>query len=784
MINLGSSDLAIGISLVMDNQFSSGVPGALSSYEQLSAGANAAIAAHERAQRSYNAAGAAMGGAAVGMMANMVKLGAEFDATIKYISLIADEKNGIGFDKLSKRALQLGQDSMYSAGQVSDAMKYLAMSGMDTEDIYNNVAGAVALASATMSQLEGKLGTADIMTNVMKAFDIRGTEENALYVADVLAKAVTSSNTNLTDFAEAMKYAQATAKGLNLSLEETSALIMLAGDAGIQGSMAGTATENMLRYLSRVTDESRKDSRQGKGLAVFGLTARDLKDARGELLPLSEIFAKLTKHAQGMSNPALINAMQDIFGVRGAREALLVFKHLESYDKHLNTLNNNAQGTALINQQTMMKTLKGLLDEAWGTLETFAVVWTDQLQPVLNPLVKAFSTTVEFINKMISTPVGKWFVTLASGWIVAKTAIMGYRTIVLSLRGLQGNLLQSTIQTTAATTRGNLTATTATSTYHGALSKVVGKLTQQKLTQEQVNIAQVKYANELQRTIAAENSLTAAQRRRVSTVAATVAASGSKNVTGMGPLGIMGAGATAGLGLWLARAGIGNYSYVDSRGRQRAISGRGFGSDKYIKTGSRPLGYNIPGGMAVSNIAKYVNKGSGVAMLGGMALEGIGSSVGGETGKYMSVAGSTLGMAGTGAMLGSMIGPWGTVIGGVVGGAIGLITSLQSSMEDAENAVNKANQDAENAKANQFWREDAWRAKARKILSVKPGDQFHLQSQDMMIQDDAGRVRNAVRNSQFLPKGDTTLIINIDGKKEIDKLINQATFDEIINLDL
>src|SRR5690606_33256821 len=124
-----------------------------------------------------------------------------------------------------------GMDTMFMATQVADGMKYMAMAGMDTESIYNNISAAVALAGATMERLEGKGGTADIMTNVMRGFDIQGTEKNAMRVADVLTKAVIGANTNLWDLHEAMKYTVSTAKDLNVTLEETAAMIMMAGDA-------------------------------------------------------------------------------------------------------------------------------------------------------------------------------------------------------------------------------------------------------------------------------------------------------------------------------------------------------------------------------------------------------------------------------------------------------------------------------------------------------------------------------------------------------------------------
>lgn len=786
MIGSGSSDLAIGISLILRDQFSGTAAAANRELASLSEGAQSAVSSFQSAQRDFSAGATAIGAGAIAVMANMTKVGADFDATLTYISKIASEKGGVGFDKLSQRALQLGQDSMYSAGQVADAMKYLAMSGMDTEAIYNNVAGAVALASATMSQLEGKLGTADIMTNIMHAFKIEGTEANAMHVADVLSKAVTSSNTNLLDFAEGMKYAQGTAHSLGLSLEETAAIIMMMGNAGIQGSMSGTATENMLRYLSRMGDEARSGTRQGKALSSLGLGPEDLKTASGDLKSIHEIFTLISRQLQGMGDLDAVNLIQDMFGVRGARAAVLM-REINDYAKNLDILENSSAGTALTNQQAMMATTKGLIDEATGSLETLAVAWFHNIRPVLDPLIKTFAQAVEFTTKLIQTPVGKWTTILISGLIVIGTTFMGIRTTLLTLRIAQQKFNAAVVSTGAAGKTASATMSAGAGTYNGILSQTLAKLQTKKASKlELVNI-QRQYTAELLKTAMAENAaavaagkataLTAAQRAQLARTATMTTSLTAQQQMLLGASGVTAAG---GIGAWLARRGIGRFTTVDAGGRMRDTR-----TGRFVSAATSTPGYSLlKPGSAIGKVGGVLGKGGGLpAMLGGM-VAGMGADAAGRDtglGKGLGILGSTLSGAGTGAMIGSFVPILGNGVGAIVGGIGGLLWGLYDNLSKIEDEVTSAEENAkQQMSSGEFWKDSVWKEKTRKLLDMEDGSTAYVIGgrQTMWL----GPQEQAMLNQSQMNSGVTRVVINIDGRSAMDREIKKNAFEEMINL--
>ena len=90
-------------------------------------------------------------------------------------------------------------------------------------------------------------------------------------VNDVMAVAMSSSNVTLTQLGESLKFLGPTAAATGISLEESAAAIGKLGDAGIQGSMAGTQLRGAITKLITPSEEARRVI-QDLGLNVFKFT--------------------------------------------------------------------------------------------------------------------------------------------------------------------------------------------------------------------------------------------------------------------------------------------------------------------------------------------------------------------------------------------------------------------------------------------------------------------------------------------------------------------------------
>lgn len=154
------------------------------------------------------------------------------------------------FQNLSNLAKQMWRETVFTATEAAQWMKYLWMAWFDTEQIMKSLWWTLDLASASWLDL---WRAADIATNVLTWFWLSANETNR--VVDVMAKTVTSSNTNMEELWEAMKYIAPLASTLWISLEETSAAIWIFANAWLKGWIATRTLNAAFARLADPTDE-------------------------------------------------------------------------------------------------------------------------------------------------------------------------------------------------------------------------------------------------------------------------------------------------------------------------------------------------------------------------------------------------------------------------------------------------------------------------------------------------------------------------------------------------
>lgn len=444
---IGGSALGIGVTMFLRDQFSGPAARVRSAAQMTSMEMRKMQEQQLRQQRNMYAGLAMAGGMAVRRMGRVIGSAAKFGYEMEFVRQISKSSKEEMAD-MSKQAIDLGQNTIFFAKDVAEGMRFMAMAGMGYKEVSGNIAAAVDLAAAANLSIAGRGGSADIMTNIMKSFQIEASD--SAYVADILAEAATSANTNVFELGEALKYAGSTAMDLNIPLQESAAMAMTLANAGIQGSMAGVAMENSMRYLARSISKFASGT-QKKALAEAGLSAYDFMDANGNLLPMIDNIGKLKTALQGMGNVQKQAILQTLFGVRGKRAGSLLIRNYEEFAGHL-TRFEGARGRAQDISSNMMNTLEGdflRIKAAWTNMGLF---FTASLEPVLRPLLKVVEKLVVFAQKIFSTPVlGNAMATGLATFLVVKTAAFAYKAIV---KGIQLVTLQAGTATLSMTTNG------------------------------------------------------------------------------------------------------------------------------------------------------------------------------------------------------------------------------------------------------------------------------------------------------------------------------------------
>lgn len=450
--SLTSGQLEIGIALVLQDRFSNQAREASSAIRGLHRDAKNAIQANLTAAQSYANSANALASNLVNTLSATVSVGADFIDTMTSVGAIsqATEEQMSG---LSNIAQTLGLRTMFMSKDIASGMQYLAMAGNDANQISQMISGAAMMANATGMELGGKGGTADLLTNIMRTFKLEG-QRAATVVGDQLTKAAMSSNMSMADLAESIKYSAASMVTLKQQLPQVAAMIGTLGNAGIQGSMAGTSIRNMADYLTQsITNPSFKGY---KALAKLGLSKQDFVDSNGALLDFAVILNKIGAATRDLSTVDQNAVYKSIFGVRGMRAAVAIMRDTEGYWKLLNEIQNNSAGFAEEVVGKRMETLAGKLDIVRSAAENLMTTFSQALGK--NPIITGFLDIVGWsISKLrdlfampvvgpflaglsaiaaISIKLGTMWMSLRTRWLILNNdSQVSFRTMIRLLIG-------------------------------------------------------------------------------------------------------------------------------------------------------------------------------------------------------------------------------------------------------------------------------------------------------------------------------------------------------------
>lgn len=399
--SLRGNSLEIGIALVLQDRFSNQAKDASAAIKRLHNEAKMAVTANlQTAEGILGGIYDGFVGVASGIK-NTVLQGAEFIDTMTTVSAITNSTKE-ELEMLSETAQSLGLETMFGSRDIASGMKYLAMAGNTVEQVNDMIKGAAYVANATGMELGGKGGAADLITNVMKTFKIEGTGASEL-IGDQLTKATLSANISMTDLAESIKYSAADMVILKKELPEVAAMIGTLGNAGIQGSMAGTSLGNMARYLIKAFNPK---TDAYSFLQKMGLSQQDFVDAKGDLIDFGDIMEKISKGVERLPSTDRSKAIGAIFGIRGQRAANAIMNDLEGYRNLLDQIQNNSAGFAKSIVDKRMNTLAGSIDKVSSAWENLKVTFVEQIAPTLMPILNTVSSIIEAVREFVSTPFG------------------------------------------------------------------------------------------------------------------------------------------------------------------------------------------------------------------------------------------------------------------------------------------------------------------------------------------------------------------------------------------
>ena len=280
-------------------------------------------------------------------------------------------------EKMTAAAQKMGRDTRYTASNAAESLRFLGMAGLSATESTAALPGVLNLAAAGVLDL----GTAaDITTNVLSAFGLE--VENLGRVNDVLVKTFTSSNVNLIEIGEAFKMVGPIAKGVGSDFEDLVGAIGALGNAGIKGTLAGTALKGAIDGLLTPTAQEAALMKQLE--TRLGGVALKVKDAEGDFIGFKAIIEQLER--AGLRGDEALN----LFGLRaGPGMAALLNMGSASLDQLITKL-REAGGTAKEIADKMEAGIGGELRKTVSLLESVRLAIGDAFGPELIDILVNF----------------------------------------------------------------------------------------------------------------------------------------------------------------------------------------------------------------------------------------------------------------------------------------------------------------------------------------------------------------------------------------------------------
>lgn len=309
-----------------------------------------------------------------------------FEAAMSQVQAVSGA-TGEQLEMLTEKAKQMGATTKFTAKESADAFNYMAMAGWKTEDMMNGIEGILNLAAASGTDLGT---TSDIVTDALTAFKYEASESS--HFADVLAITSASANTNVSLMGETFKYVGSMAGMLGYKIEDVALATGLMANAGVKGSMAGTALRNMFTRLATNTDGA-ADAIKELGVDFF--------DSHNKARPLVDVIKELRDATADFKDDSgrMANLAKKIAGVYGESgfAAILTAKE-DDYNELMEAIYQNADGAAQRMSEIMLDNLTGSLTLLQSAVDGVKISFGERMAPYIRNIADWLTDMMPYIE--------------------------------------------------------------------------------------------------------------------------------------------------------------------------------------------------------------------------------------------------------------------------------------------------------------------------------------------------------------------------------------------------
>ena len=226
-----------------------------------------------------------------------VKTFATFEQSMAKVQAISGAV-GQDFQNLTNLAKDLGIATRFSASEVSELMLNYSKLGFSSEEIQKITAATLDLALATGEDLAM---SAEVAGATLRGFGLDASEMTN--VTDIMARSFSSSALDLNKFQVAMSSVAPVARNAGVTLKETTSMLGVLANNGVEASTSGTALRNIFLELAKKGMSFEDAMAQINNSTNSNATAMELFGKRGAAV--ASILAKNQTEVAGLNSELL-----------------------------------------------------------------------------------------------------------------------------------------------------------------------------------------------------------------------------------------------------------------------------------------------------------------------------------------------------------------------------------------------------------------------------------------------------------------------------------------------
>lgn len=329
--------------------------------------------------------GGILGGASVvGGIRSSIATVTEFEDAIAELGGVARASER-DLESMQTRIREIAEVSRFSANEVAGGATFLARAGFSPREIEQSLESTLRLAQATRIGVDR---AGDIASNVLTTFRLLPAQFED--VGDAIVTVTNRTNTSVEQAAEALKLSGASFAQTGETVEDALNITGIAGNVGIQGSLAGTGARGAFNaLLSPSAQQQAAQDRLGLDVSQLATDSQQLADVFEELNEKGATYADLLE---------LFDRRSANFVAAGVNQVDLLRELEQAQEENTGALATQAE--------TLDRTLGASFDRLSAAIEEIQIsAGEGGLSPVVRGLV---DTTTRFVQLLNGDDIETW----------------------------------------------------------------------------------------------------------------------------------------------------------------------------------------------------------------------------------------------------------------------------------------------------------------------------------------------------------------------------------------